>query len=471
MKKNELREAVNILVKIVDEKISYKKSFNAKTTSLTKEICFGVCRNYFLLECIALNLVKKKPKDSNLWLTLLIGIYQIKFLSTPAYAAVKETVNLLNRPWEKNFINAILRNYLRNPTEIEQQISTHQSAKYNHPDWFIDKIKASWPDKWQSILAANNQHPPMSIRVNNSRITTEGYLELLQAKNIAAKKQVNLPAGIIINKPVKATELPGFNEGLVSVQDLAAQIAVQMLDLNSEDTVLDACAAPGGKTCHILETVNNLNKCLAIDIDEQRVTKIHDNLQRLKLHAKVIVADCLDTSSWWDGKPFTRILLDAPCSATGIIRRHPDIKLIRTSAEIMHIVQVQKKLLKKLWDVLAPGGKLVYATCSILPEENTIQIENFIKETPDCHLANSAMVNSSLSKPAAENKLRGDSERRTGVDTQVHEDSSTESTKQIASAAGFGMRSNSEYGLQILPGENNMDGFFYSVLIKDSLLG
>lgn len=424
MKKNELYDAVNILVKIVDAKVSYKQSFHTKTSALTKEICFGVCRNYFFLDSIALSLVEKKPKDSYLWLTLLVGIYQIKFLSTPEYAAVKETVNLLKRPWEKNFINAILRNYLRNATEIEQQVTTNQSAKYNHPIWFIDKIKTAWPDKWQNILTANNQHPPMSIRVNNSQITTKEYLELLQTKNIAVKTQPNCPSGIIINKPIKATELPGFNEGLVSIQDLAAQMAVRMLDLNPNDTVLDACAAPGGKTCHILETANNLSKCVAIDIDEQKITKIHDNLQRLQLHAKVMVADCLDTAKWWDGEPFTRILIDAPCSATGIIRRHPDIKLLRTPAEIVHIVQVQKELLKKLWDVLAPGGKLVYATCSILPEENNAQIANFIKTTPDCKLANDIMVNA-----------------------------------------------NSKYGLQILPGEDNMDGFFYSVLIKDTTAG
>lgn len=419
MKKNELRDAVNILTRLINEKISYKQSFNAQTTSLTKEICFGVCRNFFFLDAIALSLVKKKPKDSSLWLTLLVGIYQIKFLSTPEYAAVKETVGILKRPWEKNFINAILRNYLRENAEIDKQISLKLSANYNHPIWFIEKIKAAYPNAWQKILTANNQRPPMSIRVNNSQISSAQYLQLLKAENINAEPQTDFPSGIIITNPIKATELPGFDDGLVSIQDLAAQMAVTMLDLKDGDNVLDACAAPGGKTCHILETNNNLTKCVALDIDEKRVAKIHENLRRLKLNATVLISDCLDTDKWWDGKPFNRILLDAPCSATGVIRRHPDIKLLRTPEEILNIVQVQQKLLKKLWKLLAPGGRLVYATCSILPEENSQQIQNFIKNTPDCKLANKQSI-----------------EQR------------------------------NQYGRQILPGENNMDGFFYSALIK-----
>lgn len=422
MKKAELREAQNILLKVIKNKVSYKQSFTKETTAFTKEICFGVCRNFYLLTATAESLVKKKPKDLRQWLGILIGLYQIKFLSTPDYAAVKETVNLFKSPWEKNFVNAILRNYQRKDKEIEQQIANNLEAKYNHPLWFIDKLKQCWPQHWQNILTANNQRPPLSIRVNNTKISSADYLQLLKNADIDAVASNEISSGIIIKKPLQAADLPGFKDGFVSVQDLAAQLAAELLDLQPKQNILDACAAPGGKTCHILEKQPNINKCVSVDVDAQRVQKIQENLTRLNLHAKVLTADCLDTASWWDGKPFDRILLDAPCSATGVMRRHPDIKLLRTAAEIKTISQVQKNLLHKLWQLLAPGGKLVYATCSILTEENSKQIQGFLQTTPN----------------SKEVKIPN-------------------------------FNTNSQFGLQILPGENNMDGFFYCVLQKVSV--
>lgn len=419
MKKLELREAQTILLKVLQDKISYKQSFTKETSPFTKEICFGVCRHFYLLAAIAESLVKKKPKDLRQWVGILIGLYQIKFLSTPDYAAVKETVNLFKSPWEKNFVNAILRNYQRKQAEINQKITNNPEAMYNHPSWFIDKIKKSWPAQWQNILHANNQRPPLSIRVNNAKISTADYLKLLQKAEIEAVASKECASGIIITKPLQASDLPGFKDGLVSVQDLAAQLAAEILDLKPKQRVLDACAAPGGKTCHILEKQPDLSSCIAIDVDTQRAQKIEENLKRLKQRADVVIADCTDIKSWWDGKHFDRILLDAPCSATGVMRRHPDIKLLRTSSEIQTITQVQKKLLHKLWQLLAPGGKLIYATCSILPEENSEQIQSFVQTNADCK--------------------------------EVQIDKFT---------------SNSKFGLQILPGENNMDGFFYCILQK-----
>ncbi len=423
MKKAELLATQKILLGVIQDKISYKQAFTKNTTPLTKEICFGVCRNFYFLEELANNFIQKKPKDLRLWLVILIGIYQLRFLSTPEYAAVKETVGILQKSWEKNFVNAVLRNYLRAEKDLDINNSKNLQVKYNHPLWLIKKIQQSWPEHWQNILVANNQHPPFSIRVNSSKITVDDYLKLLKKANIPAQTCSWITSGLIITTPLKVNELPGFTDGLVSVQDFAAQMAVKFLDLSPGLSVLDACAAPGGKTCHILESEKNLKSLLAIDISTNRAKKIEENFSRLKLNANIKICDCLEIDKWWDGKYFDRILLDAPCSATGVIRRNPDIKLLRTENEISLIVELQKKLLTKLWKVLAPGGKLIYTTCSILPEENEEQIANFLKTNPDC--------------------------------------------TNLAINAYESITKKCNHGLQIFPGENNMDGFFYSVLIKN----
>lgn len=432
MKNAELLATQKILLALIQDKVSLKQSFTKDTKALTKEICFGVCRNFYFLNYLASQFVKKKPKDIKLWIVVLIGIYQLRFLNIPAYAIVKETVGILQSPWEKNFVNAVLRSYLRTqenkPTEnISEEINTHLTdleATYNHPIWFIKKVQNSWPKNWHDILIENNQHPPLTIRVNNKVISSNDYLKLLEKADIPAKSNPLVPSGIIITNPVQVNYLPGFKDGLVSVQDLAAQLAVKFLDLQPGQKVLDACAAPGGKTCHILESETNLSKCLAIDISKNRASRIHENLKRLNLHADVKICDGLETAKWWDGEYFDRILLDAPCSASGVIRRNPDIKLLRTEEEISLITKLQQQLLTKIWQTLKPGGKLVYTTCSILPEENENQISWFLSVQKDCkYLA----INLD---PAIPNKC--------------------------------------ELGLQILPGENNMDGFFYSVLIKDT---
>ncbi|MDF1758427.1 MAG: 16S rRNA (cytosine(967)-C(5))-methyltransferase RsmB [Legionellaceae bacterium] len=425
MKKSEREDALQILTKLIEEKkhLSYFMQSNDSLSPLTKEICFGVCRYYHRLDILANHLLNKKPKDISVFLSILIGLYQLHYLNIPDYAVVKETVDLLQKlkkNWAKGLVNAILRKYCREKETIAAKLSTNEIYNYSHPEWFINNVKADWPNDWKNILQANNQHPPMSLRVNNAKKTTREYLEDLNQADMQGATSSIAPTNITLAKPCGAFSLPGFENGDVSVQDIAAQLAIPLLDLKPNLSVLDACCAPGGKTCHILEAEPNLGKCVAIDIESNRLSRVHENLQRLGLSASIQQGDALDPKSWWDGYLFDRILLDAPCSATGVIRRHPDIKLLRTKSEINLIIDIQRQILKSLWGLLAPGGRMVYATCSIIPDENERQIEKFVAKQDDCQCL-------------IEEKTWGHA---------------------------------SKYGWQILPGEHNMDGFFYSVLIK-----
>jgi len=392
-------------------------------SAFTKALCFGVCRYYVSLELLAKSLVKKPPKDLDLWLAIIMGLYQIEYLHTPDYAVVKETVGLLDalhKAWAKGFVNAILRTYCRERAERIAALQHNSSFVYAHPAWLLARIQADYNSQWQDILLANNTQPPMSLRVNSRLETRAAYLERLQQQGIAAMPLPYATHGIILNQPCDVMDLPGFAAGSVSVQDAAAQLAVELLALQPGLRVLDACAAPGGKTGHILETETKLKECIALDIDNKRLQLIFDNLQRLHLQATLIQGDATDPAAWWDGVAFDRILLDAPCSAIGVIRRHPDIKLLRTAADITDIVSVQQKLLNALWPLLASGGLMLYATCSIIPVENAQQIAAFLATHTDAHC---------MSEP-----------QPWGQDTG--------------------------YGWQILPGEGHCDGFFYSVLQK-----
>ncbi len=389
----------------------------------TKELCFGVCRHYFRLQIIADLLIDKRPKSTAVWVSLLLGLYQLHYLNIADYAVVKETVGLLshiNATWAKGLINAVLRRYCREKESLLTQLDAIFLFQYGHPEWFIDRIKKAWPKDWKSICLANDQRPPMSLRINQRYTMTKDYLEKLTVAGVNAEPLFFSNQGIRLTEPCDVYDLPYFAEGFVSVQDEAAQLAVSLLDLAPGLRVLDACCAPGGKTCHILETEADLAECVALDNDAYRLKRVQENLSRLNLNATVLTGDALQPSNWWDGVLFDRILLDAPCSATGVIRRHPDIKLLRTMDDITAIALLQHDLLLALWPLLAPGGRLVYATCSIMPEENDSQIKEFIKHHPDCmYLPQQTKWGHAL-----------------------------------------------ECGIQILPGENNMDGFFYSVLVK-----
>ncbi len=428
MKKNERKQAMEILLDLLENKtpLTHLLAATPDLSPFAKDICFGVCRYYFQLQALANSLLQKKIKSLEVWVVLLMGLYQLHYMRQPDYAAVKETVSLLEKShtrWAKGLVNAVLRNSSRQFEELTRRLAEKPDYQFNHPDWLLKELQTHWPDDWQTIAKANDQHPPMTLRVNALKTSRKDYLEKLKVLNIEAEAHPYADEAIILSKPCEVSSLPGFREGFVSVQDAAAQLAAHLIDAKPGMRVLDACAAPGGKTCHLLETQPALAACVALDIDSKRLEKVKQNLKRLQLSAEIIAGNGLKPEQWWDGQCFDRILLDAPCTATGVIRRHPDIKLLREPEELIAISEIQQALLERLWPLLAAGGKMVYATCSILPQENTKQIQTFVEKHPDCKVED---------RPK-------DWGHFTGV------------------------------GWQILPGEANMDGFFYSVLKKDEL--
>ena len=427
MKPNERLQAITILTQLLENKtpLTYLLQSTVSLSPFTKELCFGVCRHYFRLQLIADRLVTKRPKSTDVWVSLLIGLYQLHFLNIPDYAVVQETVeglNRLNAPWAKGLVNAVLRRFCREKEALLRALNQHVSFQYGHPEWFLTRIQKDWPNDWQRICQANDERPPMSLRINQQQTSRTHYLTQLTNNGLDAMALPFSPEGISLVKPCDVHDLPNFAQGFVSVQDEAAQLAILLLNLQPGFRVLDACCAPGGKTCHILETEPNLAECIALDLEASRLKRVNENLTRLQLTATVIADDALKPASWWDKKPFDRILLDAPCSATGVIRRHPDIKLLRTIEDVSDIAALQHNLLEALWPLLSPGGLLVYATCSVLSEENENQIARFIQDHPYSQYVE---IEPSWGHPTT-------------------------------------------HGLQILPGENSMDGFFYSVLKKQS---
>jgi 16S rRNA (cytosine967-C5)-methyltransferase len=364
--------------------------------ALIQEICFGVCRWFFKLDFIAKQLLQKpmKAMDSDIYALILIGLYQIIYMETPENIIVSESVDAakkLKKQWATGLINATLRNFLRQKDELLEKADKNLLAKYSHPQWLTDKIKTAYPADWESILNANNQRPPMSLRVNRLKISRDDYLKKLMLAGMSATPCATTPFGLILEKPVDVKHLPGFLEGEIFIQDCGAQLAAELLDLKPNQTVLDACAAPGGKTTHIFEMEPHIKKLVAIDIDEKRIGKVKENWDRLFgfnifPNADILLlkaASAADIKSWRDNEPFDRILLDAPCSASGIIRRHPDIKLMRRKDDIKTLAEQQLSLLIALWPTLKIGGKLLYVTCSILPDENEHVVEKFLEKTPD----------------------------------------------------------------------------------------
>ena len=405
---------------------NYADNIDENDRGLIQAMSYGVIRLYPRLQFIANQLISKplKTKDQDVVLLILSGLYQLIEMRIPDHAAVSETVKItkaLKKPWAKNLVNAILRNYQRQADSINNKIEKNAEAKFAHPFWWLKLIKNNWPenDLWQQILQANNQNPPMTLRLNTGHISREDYLNLLKQQEINATAGKHSPDAICLEKPVQVSQLPLFKEGKVSVQDEAAQLATILLDPQKGDRILDACAAPGGKTIHILERENEVD-LLALDIEESRLEKVQENLDRTHLIAQLMAANAFNPDEWWDKKPFDRILLDAPCSASGVIRRHPDIKLLRHEDDIPKLVQDQEQILNALWPLLKSGGMLLYATCSVLAEENTLQIQHFLQQHADAELQ---PINSDWGQ------------------------------QQVA-------------GKQILPGEDGMDGFFYALIQK-----
>ena len=351
---------------------------------LARELAMGTARWLPRLQGLADHLLQKpiKAADRDLQALLLVGIYQLLYTRIPAHAAIGETVAVaasMKKVWAKGMLNAVLRRVQREADELLVPLEHDPVIRVAHPRWLQKRLKQDWPQHWEAICAANNQHPPMSLRVNRLQGDREAYLKRLQAADIQASACTFSQDGITLAEPRDVHQLPGFAEGAASVQDEAAQLAAPLLDLKPGQRVLDACCAPGGKTCHILEREPDLNELVALDLEPARLERVRENLQRLQLSATLKAADGRALDDWWDGRPFQRILLDAPCSATGVIRRHPDIKLTRQPDDIAALAALQGELLDRLWQTLEVGGILVYATCSVLPEENTQVVEAFLQ--------------------------------------------------------------------------------------------
>lgn len=364
-----------------------------KDRPLVQEISFGVMRVLPELNFYVQTLMDKVLTNKNriLHYLLLVGIYQIIYTRIPAHASVSETVNAvstLKKPQLKGLINGVLREFLRQQASLEhafQQNSAQHAIGTYHPSWLLNRLKQAYPSEWQQIVDANNQKPPMWLRVNQSRYTTAQYQQLLSTNGIESETESRIPSALRLVSPVNVNKLPHFDQGAVTVQDLSAQHAAILLAPQNGEHILDLCAAPGGKTTHILDIAPNAD-VLAVDIDAIRIKRIYENLARQGQKAEVKIGDGLTPEAWCKGQMFDRILLDAPCSATGVIRRHPDIKWLRRDSDIAELVQLQYAILCKIWTYLNVGGRLVYATCSVLPDENKQQIDRFLAETTDAKL-------------------------------------------------------------------------------------
>lgn len=392
---------------------------------LAQDLAFGTARWQPRLALLMDKLLQKpfKAADRDVEALLLVGLYQLLHTRIPPHAAIGETVacvDKLKKSSLKGLLNAVLRNAQRDHEALLAELDRDPVLHTAHPRWLQKRLKADWPEQWQAICAANNQHPPLLLRINRRQGSREAYLAELLAAGIAAEPCVFSRDGIRLLEACDVKTLPGFMEGRVSVQDEAAQLAADLLDLAPGQRVLDACAAPGGKTCHLLEAEPGLSHVTAIDLEQSRLARVRENLDRLGLDAELIAADGRATKVWWDGKPFQRILLDTPCSATGVIRRHPDIKLTRQEADIAALAQLQGELLDALWPTLEVGGVLLYATCSVLPQENSDNIGAFLARTPGA--------------------------------------------RELDITGPFGLKQ--AHGRQLLPQDGGHDGFYYAKLIK-----
>tara|TARA_Y100000389_G_scaffold205039_1_gene262333 strand:- start:38690 stop:40018 length:1329 start_codon:yes stop_codon:yes gene_type:complete len=395
---------------------------------LLRMLCYGYLRYRWQIEYWIDQLVSKplRKRDRIINFLLGIGLYQLYKLNIPNYVVVSETVEAAKKLKRKELVglvNACLRRFEReNISKLE--IKDEQS-KWNHPSWVIELIKKDWPHNWQEILEANNKRAPMWLRVNVSKCTVDQYIERLSLVNIEAYKMDGFDNAVCLKKPQAVSELPGFDSGEVSVQDAGAQIAAHWLLKDTKNSVLDACAAPGGKSSHILEIAGNDLSLVSIDINQSRILSIRENFRRIGKTATILEADASKPEDWWDGVKFEAILLDAPCSSSGVIRRHPDIKTLRRLSDLKNLSNLQLTLLNKLWDLLLPGGTLLYATCSIFSKENDEVISVFLSNHDD----------------ALENKLLPNNNIR---DLMIKK----------------------EYGFQILPGLLDLDGFYYAALKK-----
>ncbi len=405
-----------------------QENLTARDAAQLQELVFGVTRWSGRLDC-ELGLLLKKPlrrKDSDVNVLMWLALYEIQYMRSPDYAVVNAYTDLtskLRKKWAKSLVNGVLRQFLRGQAEITAKADKLDAGRTSLPTWIFRQIRADWPAHAEEIVQAGNKKAPLVLRVNQSQGTRDEYRQRLQSSLPAADflcRDGELGQhSLILETPVRITELPGFKQGAFSVQDSAAQLAAELVAPLAQQRILDACAAPGGKTCHLLELQTD-SQVTAIDNSEKRMVRVKENLDRLKLDANCICADAADLDSWWDSEPFDSVLLDAPCSALGVLRRHPDIRLLRRETDINSLVEQQKRLLASLWQTVKPGGKLVYVTCSILKQENEQQMIEFLTANND----------------AQEQPIE----------------------------ANWGQAC--KVGRQILPGQHEADGFYYAIIRK-----
>lgn len=360
----------------------------AQNRSLMKALAYGVVREHTLLQHLVRGLLQKPLKDApEVESLLLCGVHQLRAMRMPAHAAVTETVNavvLMGAHWAKGLTNAVLRRYQRERAALEAALPTDPTVRQSHPAWLVDALRRDWPGAWKTVLAANNEPGPLTLRVNRRQQSAAEWLARLPGAGLTGARIAGVPDAVRLDEAVTVDKLPGFADGVVSVQDASAQLAADLLDLRDGLRVLDACAAPGGKSAHVLERA--AVELTALDVDAGRAGALQQTLTRLKLAATVKTGDARDPQAWWDGKAYDRILLDAPCSGTGVIRRHPDIKWLRRATDIPRMAQAQSDMLAALWPLLAPGGTLVYAVCSTLKAEADEVIARFRESTAGAKL-------------------------------------------------------------------------------------
>ena len=421
-----LREGVTLDTALHDALAAAPTALGPSVRSLS----YGAVRGYYRHEAILARLLTQPVRslDPLLRALLSVALFELEDALTPEYAVVDaavKTAKATDAARASGLVNAVLRRYLRERKTLDPEIARNPATRHASPIWLADRFRADWPVRWTQLLAAGDTQAPMWLRVNSRLATTESYLELLRQAGIGARAETRVPLAVVLDAPRDVHELPGFAAGMVSVQDLGAQCVAFPLALGAGQRLLDACAAPGGKTALIAEREPNLARLVAVDIDPQRLTRVRDNLIRGNLHADLITADAAAPEAWWDGVPFDRILLDAPCSALGVIRRHPDIRLRKSPAEIDKLPLVQARLLTSAWRMLAPGGRLVYVTCTVTRSENRDLIAAFLEGTPGASII-----------PAE------------------------------AWPGWPGLGESDGVGRQIIPGEAGADGFYYAALLK-----
>jgi 16S rRNA (cytosine967-C5)-methyltransferase len=423
-----LKALVNVSIdgRSTTEILTSFQALSAQDRGLATELLLGTLHQYFSLRVITRKLLSKplKRRDDDLVLNLMLGIYQLKETRVPDHAVIHEAVELclkLDKAWAKGMTNAILRRVQRDETLLDTA-KLADWDRYNLPKWLALQLQTDWGDSTQQWLDSMHQRAPLTLRVNQMMTTAKDYLAKLQAAEIPAQQNSLHAEAIDLLSSANISQLPGYADGLFSVQDAAAQWAGHILAPEAGETILDACAAPGGKTTHILELLKNECHLVALDNIPSRLERLEENLDRLNLQAEVRCGDAIETRSWLqEGEQFDRILCDAPCTATGIIRRHPDIGIHRTAKDVIKLNQLQWRILKSLWSCLKPGGTLVYSTCSILKSENEQIILDFVKQNPDASLV------------------------------------PFEAGKYGTQEQGY---------WQIFPGQDGMDGFFYARLTK-----